>query len=72
MKRNCFCFLSFDAAKHVIASGAILKSVHLKPFRVTCVAHVLRNCAMKVKFQFDVVDQLIALVKSVTIKTETR
>ena len=43
-----------------------------KPFHVTCVAHLLHNCAMEIKSHFEDVDQLIAKVKAVTIKNKTR
>ena len=39
---------------------------------MTCVAHLLHNCAMKIKSHFEDVDQLIAKVKAVTIKNITR
>ena len=62
----------FDAAKYMVAAGAILKSLYSKLLHVTCVAHLLHNCAMKVKSHFEDVDQLIAKVKSTTVKNKTR
>ena len=56
----------------MIAAGITLKSLYPKLFHVTCVAHVLHNCAMKIKSHFENVDQLIAKVKAVTIKNKTR
>ena len=41
-------------------------------FHVTCVAHLLHNCAMKIKSHFEDVDQLLAKIKAVTIKNKTR
>ena len=35
---------------------------------MTCIAHLLHNCAMKIKSHFEDVDQHIAKVKAVTIK----
>ena len=55
----------------MVAAGAILKSLYCKLFHVTSVAHLLRNCATKVKSHFEDVDQLIAKVKSATIKNKT-
>ena len=72
MNRNFFCMLSSDAAKYTIAAGKTPKSLHSKLFRVTCVAHLLQNCAMKIKCHFKDVDQLIAKVKAITIKNKTR
>ena len=39
---------------------------------MACVAHLLHNCAMKIKSHFEDVDQLIAKAKAVTIKIKTR
>ena len=43
-----------------------------KLFQETCVAHLLHNCATKIKSHFEDKDQLIAKVKAVTIKNRTR
>ena len=59
------------AAKYVIAAGITLKSLYPKMFHVTCVAHLLHNCAMKIKSHFEDVDQLITNVKAVAIKNKT-
>jgi len=40
--------------------------------RSTCVAHLLHNCAMKVKSHFHDVDQLIASIKAATVKNKSR
>ena len=52
----------------MIAAGITLKSLYPKLFHVTCVAHLLHNCAMKIKSHFEDVGQLITKVKAVTIK----
>ena len=70
--RSFFCLLLSDAAKYMIAVGITLKSLYPKLFHVTCVAHLLHNCAMKIKSYFEDVDQLIAKVKAVAIKNKTR
>ena len=67
-----FCLLLSDAAKYMIAAGITLKFLYPKLFHVTCVAHLLHNCAMKIKSHFEDVDQLIAKVNAVTIKNKTR
>ena len=56
----------------MIAAGITLKSLCPKLIHATCVAHLLHNCAMKIKSHIEDVDQLIAKVKAVTIKTKTR
>ena len=61
-----------DAAKYMIAAGITLKSLYPKLFHVMCVAHLLHNCAMKIKSHFEDGDQLIAKIKAVTIKNITR
>jgi len=40
--------------------------------RSTYVAHLLHDCAMKVKSHFHDVDQLIASIKAATIKNKSR
>ena len=60
------CLLRSNAAKYMVAAGATLTSVYPKLIHVTCVVHLLRNCARKVKFHFQDADQLIAKVKSAT------
>ena len=72
INRSFFCLLLSDAAKYMIAAGITLKSLYPKLLHVTCVAHSLHNCAMKIKSHFDDGDQLIAKVKAVTIKNKTR
>ena len=72
INKSFFCLLLSDAAKYVIAAGITLKSLYPKLFHVTCVAHLLHNCAMKIKSHFEVVDQLIAKIKVVAIKNKTR
>ena len=72
INRSFFFLLMSDAAKYMIAAGITLKSLYPKLFHVTCVAHLLHNCALKIKSHFEDVDQLITKVKAVTIKNETR
>ena len=72
INRSFFCLLQSDAAKYMIAAGITQKSLYFKLFHMTCVAHLLHNCAMKIKSYFEDVGQLIAKVKAVTIKNKTR
>ena len=72
INRSFFCLLLSDATKHIIAAGLTLKSVYSKLFHVTCIAHLLHNCAIKIKSHIEDVDQLIAKVKAVTIQNKTR
>ena len=72
INKNFFCLLLSDAAKYMIAADITLKSLCPKLFHVRCVAHLLHNCAMKIKSHFEDVNQLIAKVTAVTIKNKTR
>ena len=72
INRSFFCLLLFDAAKYMMGSGITLNSIYPKLFHVKYVAHLLHNCAMKIKSHFEDVNQLIAKVKAVTIKYKTR
>ena len=56
----------------MIAAGITVKSLYPKLFHMTCVTHLLHNCAMKIKSHFEDVDQLIAKVKAMTIKNKTK
>ena len=72
MNKSFFCLCLSDAAKYMIAAGITLKSLYPKLFHVTCVTHLLHNCAVQIKSHFEDVDQQIAKVKAVTIKNKTR
>ena len=72
INRSFFCLLLSDAAKYMITASITLKSLYPKLFHVTCVAHLLHNCAMKIKSHLEDVDQLIAKFKAVTIQNKTR
>ena len=56
----------------MIAAGITLKFLYPKLFNVTCVAHLLHNCAMKIKSHFEDVNQVIAKVEAATIKNKSR
>ena len=56
----------------MVGTGPILKSLYPKQSHVACVAHILHNCAMKVQSHFKNNDQLIAKVKSATVRNKTR
>ena len=70
--QTSFCLLLSDAERYMTATGTVLKSLYPKQFHVTCVAHLLHNCVMKIKFHFYDVDQLIATIKAATVKNKTR
>ena len=72
INRSFFCLVLSDAVKYTIAAGIRLKSLYPKLLHVSNVAHLLHNCAMKIKSHFEDVNQLIAKIKAVTIKNKTR
>ena len=72
INRSFFCLLLSDAVKYMIAAGITLKSLYPNMFHLTCIVHLLHNCAMKIKSHFKDVDQLIAKVKAVTIRNKSR
>ena len=59
INRSFFCLLLSDATKYMIAAGTALKSLYPKLFHVTCIVHLLHNCAIKIKSHFEDVDRLI-------------
>ena len=65
----CYCLM---LQKCVGTAGATIKPLYLKVFHVTCAAHLLYNRVIKVKSHFEEVNQVIAKVKSATVKNKTR
>ena len=49
-----------------------IKLLYPQLFHVTCIAHLLHNCALKVKAHYDIVDQLIARLKALIVKNKSR
>ena len=70
--RENFCLLLTDAARYMTAAGILLKKLYPRLFQVTCIGHLLHNCAMKVRSNYHAVDQLVASVKAVTIKNSLK
>ena len=70
--RDRFVLLLSDAANYMTASSAALKLLYPNLFHVTCITHLLYNCAEKVRSHFQDVDNLIARVKAPTVKNKTR
>ena len=56
----------------MVAADAILKPLYPKLIHVTGVAHLWHNCVKKVKSHFEDADQLIAKVKSATVRNKIR
>lgn len=70
--RENFVLLLSDAARYMTAAGDLLQQLYPRLFHVTCTAHLLHNCAEKVRSFFNDVDDLIASVKAATVRSKDR
>ena len=68
---NVLLFIS-DAAPYMIRCGLTLKSLYPKLRHLTCLAHLIHNCSERVRGTFGAIDNLIATVKSATVKNRSR
>ena len=53
-------------------AGKTLKELYPSLMHVPCVAHLLHNCAMRVRAHFKNIDEIIATIKAATIKNKDR
>ena len=72
IERNNFVPPLSHAARYMTFRNALLKILYPQLFHITCLAHLLHNCAEKVRSHFPEVDNLIATVKAVTVKNKQR
>ena len=72
IKRENFSLLLTDAARYMSLAGKTFKELYLSLIHVTCVAHLLHNCAMCVRAHFKNIDEIIAMIKAATIKNKHR
>ena len=72
IKRENFSLFLTDAARYMSLAGKTLKDLYPSLMHVTCVAHLLDNCAMRVRVHFKNIDEIIATIKAVTIKYKDR
>ena len=68
---NLSLFLT-DAARYMSLAGKTLKELYPSLMHVTCIAHLLHNCAMRVRADFKNIDEIIATIKAATIKNKDR
>ena len=61
-----------DAARFMSSAGKTLMKLYPSSMHVTCVAHLLHNCAMRVRAHFKNIDEVIATIKAATIKNKDR
>ena len=57
IKRENFSLFLTDAARYMSSAGKILKELYPSLMHVTCVAHLLHNCAMRVRAHFKNIDE---------------
>ena len=72
IKRENFSLFVTDAARYISLAGKTLKELYSSLMHVTCVAHLLHNCAMRVRAHFKNIDEIIATIKAATIKNQDR
>ena len=70
IKRENFSLFLTDAARYMSLAGKTPKKLYPSLMHVTCVAHLLYNCAMRVRAHFKNIDKIIATIKAATIKTK--
>ena len=70
IKRENFSLFLTDAARYMSSAGKTLKELYPSLMHVTCVAHLLHNCAMRADFKN--IGEVIATIKAATIKNKDR
>ena len=61
-----------DAARYMSLARKTLKELYTSLMHVTCFAHLLHNCAMRVRAYLKNIDEIIATIKAETIKNKNR
>ena len=72
IKRENFSWFLTDAAPYMSLAGKTLKELYSSLTHVTCVAHLLHNCAICVCAHLKNIDEIIATIKAATIKNKHR
>ena len=72
IKRENFSLFLTDAARYMSSAGKTSKELYPSWMHVTCVAHLLHNCAMRVRAHYKNIDEVIATIKAATIKNKDR
>ena len=70
IKRENFSLFLTDAARYMSLAGKTLKELYPSLMHVTCVAHLLHNCAMRVRAYFKNSDEIIATIKNKDCKKD--
>ena len=61
-----------DAARYMSLAGKTVKELYPSLMHVNCVAHLLNNCAMRVRTHFKNIHKVIATIKAAAIKNKDR
>ena len=72
IKHENFSLFLTDAVRYISLVGKTLKELYPSLIHVTCVAHLLHNCSMRVHAHFKNIDEIIATIKAATIKNKDR
>ena len=59
IKRENFSLFLTDAARYLSSAGKTLKELYPSLMHVTCVAHSLHDCAMRVRAHFKNIDEVL-------------
>ena len=71
-KRENFLLFLTDATRYMSLTGKTFKELYPSLMHVNCVAHLLHNCAMRVRTHFKNINEVIATIKAATIKNKHR
>ena len=72
INRENFSLFLTDPARYISLAGKTLKELYLSLMHVTCVAHLLLNCAMRVRAHLKNIDEIITTIKAATIINKNR
>ena len=70
-KNNLILIIS-DAARYMTKATDTLKILFPNVLHITCVLHLLHNCALKIKSAYPSIDNLISSLKAATVKNKYR
>ena len=70
--RNSVKLLISDAAPYMVRSFILLKAFYPTLNHVRCLSYLLHNCCIKLINYYQTIDQVIAIVKTATIKNKTK
>ena len=71
-KRENFASLLTDDARYMSLAIKTLKKLNPSLMYITCIAHLLQNCSMRVHGYFKNIDDKVATIKAATIRNKYR